>query len=102
MELLLQRHYGKEGNPMEASAYPTDRHTIANGLEFESLMQPLRRRIYNLGYRILRNRDDAEDITQETFARAWANYHRFEVGRSFEAWVTRIATNLCLDTARRR
>jgi len=87
---------------MQASDYPTDRHTIANGKEFESQMHVVRQRIYNVAYRILRNRDDAEDITQETFVRAWANINRFVAGCSFEAWVTRIATNLCLDTARRR
>lgn len=87
---------------MQTSIYPTERQSIVNGVDFEHQVALLRKRIYNLAYRILRSRDDAEDITQDTFVRAWKNIGNYEPERSFEAWVTRIARNLCLDTARRR
>jgi RNA polymerase sigma-70 factor (ECF subfamily) len=48
------------------------------------------------------NHTEAEDITQETFVRAWMNYPAFDVTRPFEAWVYRIAVNLCLDAKRRQ
>lgn len=87
---------------MQTSIYETERLTTQVGLDFEQRLRPLRQRIYKLAYRNLRNIDDAEDITQETFTRAWMHYARFDAGRSFDAWVTRIALNLCLDTARRQ
>jgi RNA polymerase sigma-70 factor (ECF subfamily) len=87
---------------MQASVYPTDRHAVFNGLDFEHQLRPLRQRINNLAYCFLRNRDDAEDITQETFVRAWTHYDHFDVGGSHYAWISRIAMNLCLDTIRRR
>jgi RNA polymerase sigma-70 factor, ECF subfamily len=87
---------------MQASIYKTDKTTAYGGQDFEQRLLPLRQRIYKLAYRNLGNREDAEDITQETFVRAWTHYTRFEAGRSLDAWVARIAINLCLDTARRR
>ncbi|MCW3098018.1 MAG: polymerase sigma factor, sigma-70 family [Chthonomonadaceae bacterium] len=56
--------------------------------------------VFNLAYRMTGNRTDAEDITQETLLRAWANYGAFDASRSFEAWVLRITANLCIDLYR--
>lgn len=50
----------------------------------------------------VRNSTDAEDITQEVFARAWAHFDRYDAGRSFDAWVQRIAANLVVDHLRRQ
>lgn len=51
---------------------------------------------------IVTQQDDAEDVTQETICRAWSHYGKFDTARSLEAWLTRIAVNLCIDTVRRR
>jgi RNA polymerase sigma-70 factor (ECF subfamily) len=102
MDLLLIQAYRKAEILMQRTTYPTDRHHIVERTDFDRQLQPQRHRIYNLANRILRNRDDAEDIVQETFVRAISNYGRFESGSSLAAWVTRIAKNLCLDTIRRR
>lgn len=87
---------------MQATPYEANRLTAQVSLDFEQRLLPLRQRIYKLVYRNLGNREDAEDITQETFVRAWTHYVRFDANRSFDAWVARIAINLCRDAVRRR
>jgi RNA polymerase sigma-70 factor (ECF subfamily) len=58
--------------------------------------------IYHLAFRLLGNPTEAEDIAQDTFVRAWKNYHTFNTACSFDAWVYRIAANLCIDLKRRQ
>lgn len=50
----------------------------------------------------LRNREEAEDVVQETFVRAYAALDRFHLAACWGAWMTRILRNLCHDTLRRR
>ena len=53
-------------------------------------------------YRMLGSFDEAEDLVQETFLRAWRHREQFEGGPGFRAWLYRIATNACLDAIRRK
>ncbi|HCW77126.1 MAG TPA: RNA polymerase subunit sigma-24 [Candidatus Marinimicrobia bacterium] len=57
-------------------------------------------RIYNLGLRMLRNREDAEDMLQETFITAFRKLDTFKEKSSFYTWIYRIAVNIALGKLR--
>jgi len=59
-------------------------------------------RIYNLALRMLRRREDAEDVLQETFLTVVEKLHTFDVRSSFFTWIYRIATNACLMRLRKK
>lgn len=69
---------------------------------FARLMNRYQRRVYNLAYRMLGTAEDAEDITQEAFLRAYSALPSFELGKRFSPWIMSIASNLCIDLLRRR
>ena len=70
--------------------------------EFDALVQRHRRELRVHCYRMLGNFDDAEDVVQEAFAKAWRGRAGFEGRSTLRAWLYRIATNACLDTIKRR
>lgn len=69
---------------------------------FNELMSQTYRKVYNLAYRLSGNRNDAEDLTQEAFYRAYRSFAEFEGDRPFENWIFRIVTRLFLDLIRSR
>jgi RNA polymerase sigma-70 factor (ECF subfamily) len=69
---------------------------------FAVLVERYQGKIYNLAYRLLGNADDASDLTQEAFCRAYAKLSEFRGEAAFGTWLYRIANNLCLDELRRR
>jgi RNA polymerase sigma-70 factor (ECF subfamily) len=60
-----------------------------------------RKRIINLAYQLLGHRDDAEDVAQEAFTRAFRNIASFRGESDFYTWLYRITVNLCLARKRR-
>jgi RNA polymerase sigma-70 factor (ECF subfamily) len=68
---------------------------------FRELVERYQRKIAALALGMLRNREDALDIVQETFAKAYQNLDRFKGDSAFYTWLYRIAFNLCVDHQRR-
>jgi len=68
---------------------------------WEEIVREHSARVYRLAYRLTGNRQDAEDLTQETFVRVFRSLSSFTPG-TFEGWLHRITTNLFLDQARRK
>lgn len=69
---------------------------------FESLMTAYENRIYSLALRSTGSEQDAADITQEVFLRAWKNLDSFRGDSSLSTWLYRVTSNLCVDFARKK
>jgi RNA polymerase sigma-70 factor, ECF subfamily len=69
---------------------------------FTALVERHRRELHVHCYRILGSFEEAEDLVQETFLRAWRNRESFQGRSTFRAWLYRIATNACLDALAHR
>lgn len=67
---------------------------------FDELVSRHQERVFALAYRVLGNADDAADVQQESFVRAWSRLRRFEGRSSFATWLHAIAVNLCLERKR--
>jgi len=60
------------------------------------------RQLHAIASRMTRNHDDAEDLVQETYARAYASFHQFKEGTNLKAWLNRILTNTFISGYRKR
>jgi RNA polymerase sigma-70 factor, ECF subfamily len=86
--------------PEEVSPVP---ETLEQRSErFEREVLPYLDQLYSAGMRMTRNSADAEDLVQETFAKAYASFHQFEPGTNLKAWLFRILTNTFINTYRKR
>lgn len=85
---------------------PTDEELVARSIEgdldaFNQLVIRWERPIYALAYRVIGREEDARDVCQETFLRAFRAIKGFKGQAKFSSWVYRIALNLCRDWMRR-
>jgi len=69
---------------------------------FAELVYNYQDAVYNLTYRMLGERAEAEDAAQETFLRAYLHLYRYDAERSFKTWLLSIASNHCIDRLRKR
>lgn len=68
---------------------------------FRSLVERHQHSVFSIALRMVGNREEAMDLAQETFVRAFASLRRYRPDGRFEAWLRRIVTNLCLNHLRR-
>lgn len=69
---------------------------------FAAMFRSYDRRVYFTALRYLGNRDEAADITQEVFLRAWRNFKSFDSSRPVFPWLYRITKNLCINRSKRK
>lgn len=69
---------------------------------FARLRQKYHDAIYNLIYRMIREKDEVQDLTQEAFIKAFGSLSSFNDEFAFSTWLYKIATNNCIDHIRRR
>lgn len=84
-----------------------DRKLVANAKKgdakaFEKLESKYRKSVYYMLLKMVKNPDDAEDLTQEAFAKAFVSIHKFDSKYAFSTWLFRIATNNCIDFIRKK
>jgi RNA polymerase sigma-70 factor (ECF subfamily) len=69
---------------------------------FERDALPFLDQLYGAAMRMTRNPSDAEDLVQETFAKAYASFHQFRPGTNLKAWLYRILTNTFINSYRKK
>ena len=69
---------------------------------FEQLLLEHQKNVYNLCYRMAGNPDDAMDLSQETFLRAWRCLDQYQFASAFSTWLYRLCSNICIYFLRRR
>ncbi|MGL5828154.1 MAG: sigma-70 family RNA polymerase sigma factor [Angustibacter sp.] len=79
------------------SESPAERHA-----RFERDALPFLDQLYAAALRMTRNPTDAEDLVQETFAKAFAAFHQYRPGTNLKAWLYRILTNAYINTYRKK
>ncbi len=90
---------------MSSVAVLTDEELVArckaelpgNTRSYEMLVQNHMNRVYNIVYRVVNNKEEAEDITQDVFVKVYHGLKKFDQKSSFSTWLYRIATNSALD-----
>ncbi len=69
---------------------------------FEQLVRAYQKQVYNLTLRMSGNPEDALDLSQEAFLRAWRGLGAYRFGASFSTWLYRLTSNVCIDFLRRQ
>ncbi len=89
------------GLPQEAVEDLVERAKAGDRPAFGQLVEAYQDKIYGYASRMLGDPDEAEDVAQETFVRAYRSLPHFRGAASFHTWLYRIASNLAIDVARR-
>ena len=69
---------------------------------FEALLNRYKNGIYNMIYQMIKNREEAEDLVQETFIKAFHSLESYNDHYAFSTWLYKIAFNHCIDAIRRK
>ena len=88
--------------PENAVDIVADETEAERQLRFETDALPFLDQLYSAAMRMTRNPQDAEDLVQETFAKAYGSFHQFRPGTNLKAWLYRILTNTFINTYRKK
>lgn len=88
--------------PMQGARAHDDGPALGPGWGFEQAAMPFLDALYNTAYRMTRNAEDAEDLIQETYLKAFKYYDKFEAGTNLKAWLFKIMKNTFINNYRRR
>ncbi len=96
-----------EVKPEASKNTQEDRELVASAKQgdnkaFEALLRKYRKSVYYMLLKMIKNPDDAEDLTQEAFAKAFNSIDKFDATYAFSTWLFRIATNNCIDFIRKK
>src|SRR4030095_15570655 len=72
------------------------------GWDFEKAAMPYVDSLYNTAYRMTRSAEDAEDLVQETYLKAYKYYDKFEEGTNLKAWLFKILKNNFINSYRKK
>lgn len=89
------------GNAMFAETSLIQRAQANDRAAFNEIVLRYKNKVYNFIHRMIPSAQDAEDLTQETFVRAYLSIRSFQSRASLNTWLFRIATNLCIDYCRK-
>lgn len=81
---------------------PADESAEARAARFEADALPYLDQLYGAALRMTRNPADAEDLVQDTYARAFGAFHQYRPGTNLKAWLYRILTNTFINTYRKK
>lgn len=79
-----------------------DRARTGDQSAFEQLVLEHQNKVYSLAFRMVNDREEAADLAQEAFLKAWQGLPAFQGESSFATWIYRLTTNLCIDYIRRQ
>jgi RNA polymerase sigma-70 factor (ECF subfamily) len=80
----------------------SERPSPVDRRDFERQALPFLDSLYNTAYRLARNSEDAEDLVQETYLKAYRSFEQFTPGTNLKAWMFRILKNAFINEYRRR
>ena len=90
------------GQSLRWPAMPVEESVQERAARFERDAMPYLDQMYGAALRMTRNPADAEDLVQETFAKAYAAFHQYTDGTNLKAWLYRILTNTFINTYRKK
>lgn len=73
-----------------------------NSTAFGDIVRRYQNAVFSVCYRLLGNRQEAEDLSQQSFIRIYQRLHTFDIERPFLPWVRRVAANVCFNAMERR
>jgi len=98
---MSHAYYEMRGElPMNQVSKKEDLHQ--RGWDFEAAAMPFLDPLYNAAYRMARNPQDAEDLVQETYLKAYKYYDKFEEGTNLKAWLFKILKNTFINSYRKK